>query len=148
VVHGVVREHDVEGPICEGEPFIRVQDPEGASVGPSLVRCRHGVRIDVDPGHLGAEILGEERRDSARAAGNVEHRRHARSEPGRELVGLRGLHPTCLAEILVVRLAPNSCLDVGADGGARHLVEIGILCHGPDSILEGRITHRIESVTR
>ncbi len=58
------------------------------------------MRIDVDPGHLGAEILSEEHRDPARAAGNVEHRRHARSEPGRELVGLGSLHPSRLAEVL------------------------------------------------
>jgi hypothetical protein len=52
-------------------------------------------------------------------------------------VGLGGLHPSRLAEVLVVRLTPNSCLDVGSDGGVRLLVEIGVPYHGRNSILEG-----------
>ncbi len=97
-----------------------------------------GIRVCGDP--------GQERRDPALAAGNVEHRRHARSEPGRELVGLGGPHPSCLAQVLVVRRAPNSCLNVGSDAGVRLLVEIGV---PPRTGLYPRGHHSpIESVTR
>lgn len=87
------------------------------------------MRIVVDPDHFRAELKGEERRDPARAAGDVEKRPDIGPEPGREFACLGRLEPTGLPQILVEGLCPNARLHIRADRRVRRLVERGLLAH-------------------
>src|SRR6266508_5167908 len=125
----VVREHRIEGSIPKRERIVHVGDMKIAAGRFALPSGGDGPRIDIDARDAGVQLAGEEGRDPTRPTRNVQDRCHAGTESRGELARLRGLDPSELAEILVVRLKADTALRICVDGGIGLLVEIRSLGH-------------------
>ena len=98
--------------------------------------------VDIDAGHVATASLSQ---IEGRPSGAAAHVEDLTAGPDRGLVGdmqpFFGSHPTALADILAVGLAPDGLFGCAREMAVRMIIEV-------DSSLHGRISRDGDSIAR
>ena len=130
VAHRIVREDGVEARVRKRQRTMCVDPlkvgPSGEPAGRSEVfRVGDAVLVDIDAGHVATASLSQ---IEGRPSGAAAHVEDLTAGPDRGLVSdmqpFFGSHPTALADILAVGLAPDGLFGCARETAVRMIVEV------------------------